>query len=448
MRAQQLAPLQRSASYPATTTDVNDLMLETANLAIRDTVDAVWTPEQGDDDADAVDRFKLAADLAEATGDLRSIYGAGPSTSEMLANALSTDPRGDDVVVISLIVDSGGRRVLAVGIRQQDLWVQELSLGGSYEKVEEYAEDFHGVLNGESFPDVLEKAFDDFIRPIQDHIIGADLLYFIPDRITSEFPFWAFRDRATGEYLIDLFEVELAPSGGVLRWLIERPRRSTGCIGIGSCEPELSWAVHKEDLSHLFDRLRDNRTVLSEFFTSDPDLISHAGGMRSIIYVIAHGHAGGADGQSYFVVTPESGVNDGERRITAGMLLESRWKAELLFLNSCSLGSGQWSGGERLGFSFSALGAGSGSLIAPLVQAEISFAQKFALAVFRHLGERSEQGPVYRSTAFALAMRDALHRTAEFAVPEAATGEAVDAEDVSDWAPFSLWGDFRPLSVG
>jgi len=83
----------------------------------------------------------------------------------------------------------------------------------SVENLQSYVENLETALNSESiFKINSEKLFDTLVRPVLSHVALKKTLVFIPTGILWKVPFAALYDNKANQYLIDGFDVSLAPS--------------------------------------------------------------------------------------------------------------------------------------------------------------------------------------------------------------------------------------------
>jgi len=123
-------------------------------------------------------------------------------------------------------------------------------------------------------PSNLFRLYDDLFKPLENALLGKNLIYFLPDSVLYYLPFHAlcYREKQGVKFVIDSHDAAYAPSASVLKLLVERSEKRNVQRGKGlkSCfalaGPGLLYGKEEaEEVAKIFEAKPKKGTIGSLF---------------------------------------------------------------------------------------------------------------------------------------------------------------------------------------
>lgn len=235
----------------------------------------------------------------------------------------------------------------------------------------------------ERFHELAEKAHDILIRPVLQDLPPGVALVVVPDKDLHGIPFGALRDRATGRFLLEDYEVAISPSATFFRTALRAPKTFVDiedALLVSPLNPDLRESRREiEELRRLYpksevlDGLGAGRdTILASL---DEHWLFHYAG-HAVIY---------PDNpfQSYLPLAP-----DGTEEITLSDLQGRSFEyLDLVVLSACSsVGATPVRGGGFLGLARPFLSGGVRSVVGTLWDVDDIASRAIIIKFHHHIG--------------------------------------------------------------
>ncbi len=266
--------------------------------------------------------------------------------------------------------------------------------------------------------------WDTLIAPLASRLQDKSCLLIMPHQKLFHIPFAALYDAGSGQYLVEQWTVQLAPSATILE-RCQRQRTGTQqplLVGYPGCPDELGYLPGvKEEIQLLARLLPDADILLGKQATADQVLDAATG--SSLVHIAGH---------TFFDSTNplESGLPLDRGRWLRAADLYIRYghlDGATIVLSGCSTGRGKLAGGDVLGLTSAFLYAGAVGIIAGLWHVDDAATVKLMDEFYHRLASGT-------NTANALRLAQlTMLRSEQYAHPYF-------------WAPFGLNGDKRVLS--
>jgi CHAT domain-containing protein len=261
--------------------------------------------------------------------------------------------------------------------------------------------------------------WETLIAPLEQRLCNRARLLILPHRGLFHIPYAGLYDAERGQYLIERWAVQLAPSATIL----DRCRRRTP----GTQKPLLvGFPGHRGQADYLPGVEKEVRTLSSLVSASDVLVGEHAtahnvmtaASGRSLVHLAGHAF--------YNNVNPlESGMPlAGGRWLRAAdlYLQHGHLAGSTVVLSGCSTGRGRPTGGDILGLTSAFLYAGAVAIIASLWRVDDAATVELMTTFYRALKEGAETADALRKAQVEL-LQSKRHAPPYF------------------WAPFGLSGD-------
>jgi CHAT domain-containing protein len=241
--------------------------------------------------------------------------------------------------------------------------------------------------------------YDQLLRPLEPALRQSARLIIVPDAELENLPFAALYDRVNEQFLVERFEVDVAPTATLLRKRVRGTATNMAAFG----DPAFDRIAFPR-LAALPGARGEASTVAERYVRgtirvgadATKSAFVEALGRSDVIHFGGHGIAASDHPwASRLVLAPDRG-NDGA--LHASEIVGTRVRAGAVVLSACSMGlsAERWSNGAS-SLSKAFVGAGAGAVAAPLWDIDDSAAQPFFCAIHDGLAKGLRLGAAARA---------------------------------------------------
>ena len=282
-------------------------------------------------------------------------FSALPHTLTADQTLLAYHILGDEV--LAFVYSQAGLRVVRQLCSLSELKEQMGALAVEWQRFQANSDFIHRHLPGltRSTQHILQILYHALITPLEDLLNDVVQLVVIPHGLLHHLPFTALYDGH--DYLLDKFELTIAPSVTVLQLCQRRPRRSSGPgLVFGVDDPLIPFALQEAEIVSGY--LPQARLFMGQQATLAALRAETAN--CSLLHLACHGLF--RRDNPFFSALK---LHDGW--LTAGEAMQLQLQGAFITLSACESGRSEVIGGdELLGLTYAFLGAGAAGLLVSL----------------------------------------------------------------------------------
>jgi CHAT domain-containing protein len=354
-----------------------------------------------------VERFRWRALLDQMTSLPPGMIDRGAVLAKAAAPLPASEIQGLLPPAVAVVeYHWSGRRLLAwvVAADRCDFVAHEVDPEELAEKIRRFNADLKRPGRQATVRAQAEDLYDAILAPVDSHIRGKQRLVFVPDGVLYGLPFAALAKRGSSRFLVQDYEIEVAPSATVCLRCIDRDRRFgpagyAEILAVGNPAaprdlfPETGPLPEAEAEAVRVAALYPRSQVLTGS-AATPSRFLLAAGESEIVHFAGHAHF---DRQypllSALLLAPEPG-REGSGLLFAHQVYRGRLpRTRLVVLAACSTARGSTTAGEEaLGLARPFLAAGVPTVVASLADVDDAATLDLLTAFHRHL--RQDRDPV------------------------------------------------------
>jgi len=326
------------------------------------------------------------------------------------------------ISVVSLTVDESGKRLLLVGFDNFNFktpWIRiinlKIKISDLILKCWKY--DIPS-LHDNQYP-ALSRLYELILKDIESYFNNTDLIYFVLDGNSLHLPLHAAFNAKEKQFFIQRHRVAYASSARLLSFLLGHERYRVNNL-LASCSSIAGGKDFEDDIKEImrpagYNQLKSLKNI----------------NFNSIVYLSGHGehrqdieckfeehiHASDDPNSEYYMIKNSDFLNP-----------HHKYRAQLIFLNSCLSGKGAPFVMDEFGFKFSIMARGTQTCMLALSEVESKFAQTYARSLLKKI--RNEQD---------------LHEAMRDTTLEFINDSKGKYKKPFYWAPYVLIGDYRKI---